>query len=398
MIQILKRILNSIIGRLALTVIFTIILQPFLAQYIQESLLTVSVILREILIFMIPFIIFSSVFTAFSKMNTHAPAFIAILLAMVVISNCVSVSLGGIFSYFYITNNNNIYGINSETLANVLEPIFNFTIYRFIPNDMALLTAFVSALLYRYNQKKLHILSIIGNNIDKFSNFFLKNIFVPLLPVFICGFLIKLIYDGVVYKMIHDNPNIILLMILPVFGYIIFLYVISTLIIKKPLFYILRNIASPLITGFSTMSSAVALPFSIKAAEIIIKDKEVANAVMPVTVNIHALGDSICIPIMSMTLLKIFGCPMLNFQQYLVFTYMFVLLKFSSAGVPGGGILIMLPVLEKYMGFTPEMSVMITMMYVFMDNILTTCNVIGNNLFVILFNKVYKTYIKFRKI
>ena len=110
---------------------------------------------------------------------------------------------------------------------------------------------------------------------------------------------------------------------------------------------------------------------------------------MPATVNIHMIGDSICIPIMAMILLIAFGHPIPTLIGYLIFAMTFVVTKFSGAGVPGGSILVMIPVLESCLGFTPEMTALITICYMLLDPICTAGNVIGNNLFVIHFNKLY---------
>ena len=115
---------------------------------------------------------------------------------------------------------------------------------------------------------------------------------------------------------------------------------------------------------------------------------------MPATVNIHMIGDSICIPIMAMILLIAFGHPIPTLTEYLIFAMTFVITKFSGAGVPGGSILVMIPVLESCLGFTPEMNALITICYMLLDPICTMGNVLGNNLFVIHFSKFYSLITK----
>jgi Na+/H+-dicarboxylate symporter len=63
--------------------------------------------------------------------------------------------------------------------------------------------------------------------------------------------------------------------------------------------------------------------------------------------------------------------------------------KFSAAGVPGGTIIIMIPVLEAYLGFSPEMSSVIMTMYMLFDPFCTSANVLGNGLFAIVFEKIW---------
>jgi Na+/H+-dicarboxylate symporter len=115
---------------------------------------------------------------------------------------------------------------------------------------------------------------------------------------------------------------------------------------------------------------------------------------MPTTVNIHMIGDSLCIPILAMMTLSAFNQPMPSFETYLLFAATFTWTKFSGAGLPGGTIFVMIPVLESILHFTPEMSALITLLYILIDPIATTGNVVGNNLFVIHFQKAYRRLVR----
>ena len=68
-------------------------------------------------------------------------------------------------------------------------------------------------------------------------------------------------------------------------------------------------------------------------------------------------------------------------MNYLIFASYFVLAKFSVAAVPGGGILVMLPILESYLGFDSGMLSLITALYILFDPIITCANVFGNGAF-----------------
>lgn len=59
----------------------------------------------------------------------------------------------------------------------------------------------------------------------------------------------------------------------------------------------------------------------------------------------------------------------------------FVLAKFSVAAVPGGGILVMLPILEAYLGLNGEMLSLITALYLLFDPVITCANILGNGAF-----------------
>lgn len=58
----------------------------------------------------------------------------------------------------------------------------------------------------------------------------------------------------------------------------------------------------------------------------------------------------------------------------------------------------MIPILEKYLGFTPEMLSLITALYILFDPIITSANVLGNGAFAQLFEKVYHLFHKEKKV
>ena len=72
------------------------------------------------------------------------------------------------------------------------------------------------------------------------------------------------------------------------------------------------------------------------------------------------------------------------------FAFYFVLMQFAAAGAPGCGILLMIPLLENYLGFTGEMSALITTLYILFDSAETSANVLGNSVLVIMISKIYK--------
>jgi Na+/H+-dicarboxylate symporter len=135
------------------------------------------------------------------------------------------------------------------------------------------------------------------------------------------------------------------------------------------------------ISGFSTMSSAASMPLTIIGAENNAKNKDLVRSVIPATVNIHLIGDCFAIPILAYAVLKSFGMAEPSLLNYLTFSLYFVIAKFSVAAIPGGGILVMLPILEAYLGFSAEMMSLITALYVLFDPVITCANVLGNGAF-----------------
>ena len=77
-----------------------------------------------------------------------------------------------------------------------------------------------------------------------------------------------------------------------------------------------------------------------------------------------------------------------DFMTYLVFAFYFVIAKFSVAAVPGGGILVMLPILESYLGLDATMLSLMTALYILFDPIITSANVLANGGFAMILSKL----------
>ena len=97
-------------------------------------------------------------------------------------------------------------------------------------------------------------------------------------------------------------------------------------------------------------------------------------------VNIH-WWDCFAIPIFPHAVMKSFGMPEPSMLTYLVFVFYFVLAKFSVAAIPGGGIVVMLPILESCLKFNADMLSLITALYILFDLVITCANVLGNGAF-----------------
>jgi Na+/H+-dicarboxylate symporter len=234
----------------------------------------------------------------------------------------------------------------------------------------------------------------IANSMNKIMMLFMSKIFVRFLPLFIAGFLLKLFAEGELFSLIKSQLFNSVCMIGLLISYLFLWFLIASWFNFERLKEIFKNIVPAMLTAFSTMSSAAALPLSLEAAEKNTKDKVLSNSIIPISMNLHMLGDTICIPIMALIIISGFGAHTPTFTEFATFGLFFVLNKFAGAGIPGGTIMVSLPVLQKTLGFTPEMLGLITAIYIVFDPVATTGNVTANGLFVIFIQKILKFFKK----
>ncbi len=350
-------------------------LSPYLSLQTKEAIYALSLSIKSGIVFLLPFIIFALLYKTAVSLAHRATAIIAGILFCVCCSNFLSTFLSHYVGSW----------------------IYQFDLSFALPKaDQGLTASWTLALPKLLANNKAMFLGIllgVGLGIfkpafaqwsaDKLNGLVSKvlKMITLVIPFFVAGFVVKLQYDGVMQTIMQDYLKIFVIIAAAQFGYIFFLYFLFNRFNLSRALSSLKNMLPAAISGFSTMSSAAVLPLTIIGAENNAKHKDVIRAIVPVTVNIHLIGDCFAIPIFAFAIMKSFGVAEPGLMSYLVFVCYFVLAKFSVAAIPGGGILVMLPVLETYLGFNAEMLSLITAVYILFDPVITCANVFGNGAF-----------------
>lgn len=348
--------------------------------YVQSFLYTISLSIKAVIISILPLIIFGLLYKVMTQLAQSASKLILLILAGVCCSNFLSTFVShyvGMWIYHFDLS------VIPPQSANALVPLWELHLPNFIPNNIAMFFGIISGFISAYFKPALS--NTIADFFDKIINRVLQLI-IYLIPLFVMGFIVKLSHEGVVVTIVKDYALIFAMIALAQFGYIFLIYLISSATFSRT-FQNIKNMLPAAITGFSTMSSAAAMPLTIIGAQ---KNagNDFAQSCIPATVNVHLIGDCFAIPILAYAILKSFECPEPMLLSYLLFSFYFVLAKFSVAAVPGGGIIVMLPVLETYLGFDSQMLSLITALYILFDPVITCANVLGNGGFALFMNKV----------
>ncbi len=367
---------------LAAVIVAVIFLNPLLTLEIKQFLYAISLSIKSVIIILLPFIIFGLLFKAAVMLSNKATKIIGLILALVCVSSFIS-----IFISYYIGEW--IYTFNLAMIlpkeTSDLTALWFFNLPKLIANDQAMfagvLLGILAAKFYPKQAAK------IADNLNKVIEKALYLI-VYLIPLFVAGFVIKLQYDGVMSTIIKDYGSIFLIITLSQISYLSLAYFLLSNIKLKEFITNIKNMIPAAISGFSTMSSAASMPLTIIGAQNNAKNKELAKSVIPATVNIHLVGDCFATPILAFAILKSFGMADPSLFSYLIFTFYFILAKFSVAAIPGGGIIVMLPILENYLGFNSDMMSLITALYILFDPVITCANVLGNGAFAKMIDRV----------
>jgi Na+/H+-dicarboxylate symporter len=360
---------------LLLLVIIINFLGPFISLEVKQFLYALSLSIKAILVFSLPFIIFGLLFKTIVDLSQKASKIIGLIFLGVVASSFIALFVSNIVG-IYIYNFDISLIIPPPSLE--LKAMWELRIPTLLSNSFAMLLAialgFMASRLSPHRAERWAVI------IAYYISLILK-IFTYIIPVFIAGFIIKLQHDGIVTEIIKNYTLIFMVIACAQFLYISSLYYIINKFNISAFLKALKNMLPAAIAGFSTMSSAAAMPLTIIGAENNADNKELAASIIPATVNIHLVGDCFATPIFAFAILKSFAFAEPTILACLIFALYFIIAKFSIAAVPGGGIIVMLPILEAHFNFNPEMLSLITALYILFDPMITCANVLGNGAF-----------------
>jgi Na+/H+-dicarboxylate symporter len=363
-------------------ILATILLDPIIPFVFKQTFYSLSLTIKSIIIFLLPFIIFGLLFKAVVMLSNSTIKIIGLILILICVSNFIATFLS---YYMGMLVYNLDLSVITPKESNGLTTLWSINLPQLIANDKAMFSGIIMGIIA---SKLAPIKSmIIGKKMELYIGK-LFAVFTYFIPLFVIGFVMKLQYDDSISILVKNYADVFLLIIFAQFGYIAFVYFALNNFRFKDFLINIKNMLPAAISGFSTMSSAVSMPLTIIGVENNIKDKDIALSVVPATVNVHLIGDCFAIPIFAYTILKSYGMAEPSLLSYLIFACYFVIAKFSVAAVPGGGIIMMLPILEHYLGFNAEMLSLITALYILFDPIITCANVLGNGAFAQMFDRL----------
>ena len=347
-----------------------------------------SLSVKEILIFLLPFIVFSVVFYSVSRFNGERLfSTTALLLVMVAVSNSGATCIAYLIGSTVLGSGNEHKVVYDVALGDSLVPMYNtFSMPLVVSPAHALISGFLLGIVAPKLLGRKRV-DVISSKLYGASIFVLDRVFNNILPFFLVGFIFKIRSENAL-ELLSGNNKAILCILVPPLVYIVFLYWLgSGLSISKALKSI-KNMWVAALTGFVTMSSLATMPQTLKAVQENTDDSPLSFIAVPGSVNIHLVGDCFFSVVLLLFISYVFGSEPLSASDIIHFLSYVVLLKFAEAAVAGTGLLLMLPVIEQYLHFSPSMVSIAATLYILVDPLITVFNILGNGAFSMLFVKV----------
>ena len=373
--------------QLLAVVLFVLFFGDIFSSEMVGYFYTASTVFKELLSVLLPFIIFSFVVSGILSLEHKAPIILSILIACIFVSNVIVAILSYLFVRLALPITQCPEGLQALEFERTFQPYISFAIPNVISPKFMLLGSVMLGILLSIKQMPIIEKAIIS--LKGYVEFVLLRLFIPLLPLYVFGYLLEIKHRGILAELLKHYGNAIVLILCLQALFIGSFFILATLSFKKG-WQALKNAMPSYLTALSTISSTATIPVTVVCAEKNTGNKSLAEIAVPIMANVHLMGAGINIPILSLATLILFKAAVPSFAHYLTFVFYFCTSMFAVTGIPGAGLIVMIPLLTEYFDFSPIMISVLTALYLLLDALSAATNVMGDGALIIIVNKLLK--------
>lgn len=342
---------------------------------VHQFFYTISVLIKDLLVWMMPITIGLFIAHSVSSFNKKAPLFIVAIILFEFISNFTSVW----YAYFSASFSSNFLPIfRVSNFSTDFNTIWKLPIAK--PIWWSASNGVICGLFFGcFNALKTSPLLTKIITCGKYSiELILKKFFARLIPIFLLGFVAQTHQTGLLIHIFTHYAMLIVYLLSFLIIYLTFLFYLSSGFLLKDAVKSIKNLLPAGGIALTSGCSLSTIPWTIEGTRKNLQNPKFAEAVIPATTNIQQIGDCITNSFLCFLIFyDFYGVPP-DFITWFYFSIIFVLARFTTAAILGGAIFIMLPIYESYLGFNEEMIAIILSLNIFLDPIITSVNVIAN--------------------
>ena len=381
----IKRILSSIIFKLLIAAIIGITTGLYANESFMNIVVTARDILVQIIFFMVPLIILAFISTSIAKMGSGASRMLGWSLSLAYTSSIGAALMAMVLGYTLLPL------LTIETVSESINQLPNLIFQLEILPPIGVMTALVLAIVIGLSAvwtKSVHVVNIL-NEFQKMVLALINRVLIPILPLFIAVNFCALSYEGAITLQLPVFVNVMVIVLLAHFIWLVVLYTIAAIVTKKNPLEVVKYYAQPYFTAIGTMSSAATLPVSIKAAKRskILNDKTVDFSI-PLFSNIHLCGSILTEVFFVMTVSKILYGTFPELSTMILFIVLLGVFAIGAPGVPGGTVLASLGIVTSILGFDGAGTALLLTIFALQDSFGTACNVVGDGALTMIMTKI----------
>ena len=249
--------------------------------------------------------------------------------------------------------------------------------------EMAPIMGVMSALIFAFimgigiSKLKEKTLFNISNEFNKIVLGIVTKILIPCVPFYIGCVFAKLSFNGEIFETLKSFALVYVLLFALQIVYIIIQYSIAGSVKKQNPIKLIKNMLPAYFTAVGTQSSAATIPVTLQCVEKNDVSEEVKDFVVPLGATIHLAGDTITLVLTSMAVMYMNGQTP-TIKTILPFIFMLGVTMVAAPGVPGGGVMAALGLLESMLGFGAVEKPIMIALHAAQDSFGTATNVTGD--------------------
>lgn len=368
----------SLIKRIFLALILGILLglecKTLNVVFPIKILSTFSSLFSNFLSFVIPLIIIAFIVPGIATLGKNSGKVLigTTILAYIstIIAGIIAFFIGNAFLPKLITNSTLI---NTSSLN--IDPYFKID----IPPILNIMSALVFAFIFGIGLSRLKNSSLL-KGFEEFSNIIamvISKIIIPLVPIYIGAIFANLSITGEIFTTLKSFATVYIILFSLQVIYLVCQYSIAGTLHKKNPFKLLKNMIPAYLTAVGTQSSAATIPVNLGCVKDNDVSEEVSKLVVPLCATIHLAGDTITLVLTSMGVMLMKGQTP-QFLTMIPFILMLGVTMVAAPGVPGGGVMAALGLLESMLGFGDLEKPIMIALHSAQDSFGTATNVTGD--------------------
>lgn len=382
----MKKIINNLLFKVFCGIVLGIILGRFAPEVFLRIFVTFKEIFSNFLAFSIPLIIIGLVMPSIAELGKNAGKLLILTIGVAYFFTLFS----GFSTYFISENifpvllkNQQINSVAEN--ENVLLPFFSIQMLPIVDVMSALLLSFIMGI--GLSLKEETSLSQIVKEFGEIIRWFISKAIIPLLPYYIMSIFVEITFSDKIMPIIEVFFKLIGIIFVMNILFLVVQFAIAGGISKKNPFKSLWTMFPAYFTALGTQSSAATIPVTLRQTIKLGVSERIAGFVIPLCATIHLSGSTMKIVACAMALMLLEGIPY-DLNLFSGFIMMLGIIMVAAPGVPGGGIMASLGIIQSILGFDEAQQGLMIALYMAMDSFGTACNVTGDGAVALIVDRI----------
>lgn len=343
-----------------------------------QVLATFTSIFGSLLTFSIPLIIFGFIAPGIGSLSQGAGKWLGLAVAVAYVSSVLAglLALGTALSVYPFILGDASLATVSNPEEGLVEPLMTLTIDPPFPVTTGLVLAFIFGI--GMSTLKDTTLRNLTEDFKTIIQGLLNSVIIPLLPIHIAGVFANMAYAGHVATIFTVFGKVLVMVLLLHLVNLLVQYTVAGAISGTNPFTMLRTMLPAYFTAIGTQSSAATIPVTLRQAKKAGLRANIAEFAIPLNANIHLSGSMITVTSCAIAVLTMAEHHEPSAARFIPVILGLGVMMVAAPGVPGGGVVTAIGLLQSMLGFDETMVALMIALYLAQDSFGTATNVTGD--------------------